>query len=135
MKVSQGNVFFIQHREVSSSKPHYLLVLNPNPESSEIIVLGVITSGIEKAKLRIAYSRESEKTLVTVSPEDYPALDHDSVIDCNSPVKYSKWEFENSFGQIASTRKADISLEIVNAVIAGVLLSNQVPERIKKQLR
>lgn len=120
---------------MTSPKPHYLLVLNPNPESAEIIVLGVITSGIEKAKMRVSCLGESENTLVMISPEDYPELNHDSVIDCNSPVKYSKWEFESSFGQIVATRKSDISLKIVHAVIAGVLLSNQVSERIKKELK
>ena len=133
-RVSQCDVFFVQHREVRSTKSHFLLVLNPDPASSELIVFGVITSDIEKAKKRIAVMKEAEDTLVFISPVDYPLLDHDSVIDCNTPVKYSKWEFESNFGQLNAKRKASMPQTVVNAVIQGVLMSNQVPERLKKQL-
>lgn len=133
-EIHQGVVFFIQHREVSSNSPHYLVVLNPQPLSSEIIVLGVVTSGIEKAEKRITIIGEDSSTLVKVTPKDYPELKHDSVIDCNTPVKYFKWEFEQCFGQLNSKRRSDMPDYICNAVVNGIITSKQVPPKIKKAL-
>ena len=133
--VSQCDVFFVQHRDVSSPKAHYLLVLNPDPASSELIVFGVVTSGIEKARNRIKQNGQSEETLVYLSPSDYPPLDHDSVIDCNTPIKYSKYEFELNFGQLNAQRRMSMPQGIVSAVVRCVLSSDLVAERIKKQLR
>ena len=130
----QGVVYFIQHREIYSSKSHYLVVLNPDPTCSELLVFGVITSGIEKAEKRIFYNKEKPETLVKISPEDYPELDHDSVIDCNTPVKYSKMEFEKSFASINSNRKTDMPSSICKAIVNGVILSRQVPQKIKNAL-
>lgn len=130
----QGVVYFIQHREIYSSKSHYLVVLNPDPKNSELIVFGVITSGIEKAEKRIFYNKEKPETLVKISPEDYSELDHNSVVDCNTPVKYSMMEFEKNFGAINSNRKTDMPLSICESIVNGVLLSRQVPQKIKNAL-
>lgn len=135
IRVSQCDVFFVQHRDVSSPKAHYLLVLNPDPASSKLIVFGVVTSGIEKARNRIRQNGQPEETLVYISPSDYSPLDHDSVIDCNTPVKYSKYEFELNFGQLNARKRESMPQEITDAVVRGVLLSDLVSERIKKQLR
>ena len=130
----QGVVFFIQHREVTSNKPHYLVVLNPDPGRDELVVFGVITSGIANAKKRVEINGENPETLVILTPLDYSELEHESVIDCNSPVKYSKWEFEQAFGQLNSKRKSNMPVSICEEVIKGISLSKQVPPRIKKIL-
>ena len=62
-------------------------------------------------------------------------MDHDSVIDCNTPIKYSKYEFELNFGQLNAQRRMSMPQGIVSAVVRGVLSSDLVAERIKKQLR
>ena len=134
MGTSRGTVYYIQHREVTSPKPHYLVVLNCDPDSAEYIVFGVITSNINDARRRIAYNRQPSETLVLLTPSDYPELDHDSIIDCNSPVKMSKWEFDLAFGQINATRKADMPDYICDAVVNGTLVSTMVATNIKKLL-
>ena len=61
-------------------------------------------------------------------------LDHDSVVDCNTPVKLSKREFDTSFAQISAQRKTDMPLHICDAIIRGVKASSMVPPRIKNLL-
>ena len=134
MIVLRGSVFFIRHRELYSPKPHFLVVLNPDIESSPYIVFGVITSGIENAKKRIACNGQPENTLVILTPKDYPELDHDSVIDCNTPVKLSDWEFKKSYSEFESSQKMDMPEEICDAIAQGVLASSMVSEKIKKLL-
>lgn len=131
----RGIVYFAQHREVTSPKPHYLIVLNANPDSSEIIVFGVITSGVEQARKRARITGECDETIVELSPEDYAPLDHLSAVDCNSPVKLHKWEFEACMGQLNAQRRSDVSPEICDAIVRGVLASRRVSEKIKKALR
>ena len=133
-KLYQGMVFFVQHREVTSSDSHFLVVVNPSPATSEIIVFGVVTSGIENAKKRVEINGEDSATLVKITPKDYPELRHDSVIDCNSPVKYSRWEFEQCFGQLSSQKRTDMPKNICQAVVHGVLISKQVSKKMKQAL-
>lgn len=135
MDIAQGTVFFIQHRELTSPKPHYLVVLNYDPNSAQYIVFGVITSGIELARRRIARNSQPEETLVIITPDDYGELEHDSVIDCNTPVKLSNWEFDKSFAQISACRKSDMPKRVCDAVIAGVMASSMVAPNIKKLLK
>lgn len=134
MGTSRGTVYYTQHREVTSNKPHYLVVLNCDPDSAQYIVFGVITSNINDAKLRIVHNRQPLETLVFLTPSDYPELNHDSVIDCNSPVKLSKWEFDCAFAQINATRKTDMPDRICNAIVSGALASTMVAQNIKKLL-
>ena len=134
MNTYRGAVYFIQNRELTSAKPHYLVVLNYDPQSDAYIVFGVVTSGIEQARKRILFNRQPKNTLVIVTPDDYAELDHDSVIDCNSPAKLSAWEFNTSFKQINSFQKSDMPQHICDAVVQGVLASSMVSQNIKKLL-
>lgn len=126
----KGVVFFTQHRSVTSPGCHYLVLLTDDPNADKI-VFGVITSGIDSAKTRITYNRESPDTLVFLSPSDYPCLDHDSVIDCNTPVYYNRYEFERSFGQLNASRRDDIPVDICDRIIQGILASKQVSPKLK----
>lgn len=133
-KISQGFVFRTQHRGLSSSLPHYLIALTTDNNSENIVVFGVITSGIDTAKTRISKMGAALETLVTITPNEYCELDHESVVDCNTPVHYSKWEFENSFNQLNATRKTDLPQEICEKIINGVNISRVVSEKIKKAI-
>ena len=134
MNTHRGAVYFIQHRGLTSHKPHYLVVLNLDPESDSCIVFGVVTSGIERARERVRLNRQPESTLVVVTPRDYAGLDHDSVIDCNTPITWPAWEFRASYAQINAARRTDMPQHICNAVVQGVLASSMVPLYIKKLL-
>ena len=134
MGTTRGAVYYIQHREVKSPDSHYLVVINLDPDSASYIVFGVVTSGVDLAKQRIAKNGQVPETLVFITPSDYPELDHDSVVDCNTPVKLSKWEFDTSFAQISAYRKADMPQHICDAIVKGVIASTMVPPRIKNLL-
>ena len=134
MGVLRGTVYYVQHRELTTSEPHYLIVLNPKTDSAPYIVFGVITSGIEFAKKRIAWNNQPEKTLVLISPSDYSELDHDSVVDCNTPVKMSKWEFTMVFAQYSACRKQDMPANICQNIVNGIMASTMVAQSIKKLL-
>ena len=133
-KVAKGFVFKSQHRSLSSPLPHYLIALTTDDNSENIVVFGVVTSGIDKAHARIEKMGAALETLVTITPAEYCELDHESVVDCNTPVYYSKWNFEKEFNQLNATRKTDLSNEICDKIIHGMNISKVVPPRIKKAI-
>jgi hypothetical protein len=73
------------HRGLSSPLPHYFIVLTPEPTSTEVLILGVFTSKVDKVKKM--RQRESSSTLMEISPNEYSELSLESVVDCNSPLK------------------------------------------------
>lgn len=133
-KIAQGFVFHAQHRGLTSPLPHYLIALTSDDNSENIVVFGVITSGVEKAHTRISKMGASPETLVVITPDEYCELAHASVVDCNTPVYYSKWEFENSFQQLNATRKTNLPNEICEKIVNGVNISHTVSPRIKKAI-
>ena len=135
MDICRGSVYFIQHREVTSPKPHFLIVLNNDIENDEYIMFGVVTSKVKEAKARILSNHELPETLVEISPADYPELDMDSAVDCNSPVKWNQFELKSNLRQIKPYQKADLNPDICEKIVDGVMKSKAVSPKLKNCLR
>ncbi|KKT87313.1 hypothetical protein A3A64_03490 [Candidatus Gottesmanbacteria bacterium RIFCSPLOWO2_01_FULL_48_11] len=133
--IETGSVYYYEEKELSSSEPHYFIVLNINPRSEGTLILACVSSKVKKRK-RIAKSLGFPgRTLVVVSPSEYPIFDTESVIDCNRT-------FERTIQSLADKlEKKQLKIckilmpkEIVQKLISGTLASNQTSEGVRKIL-
>lgn len=125
----QGRVYFMQHRNLESSKEHFMVVLNKNPSADERIYVAVITSQIDNQEKWITALKLPEETLVKLSPGDYAELTKPSVISCNSFPSLPKPEFE---AKVRCSKECnDLPNAILEKIIAGVKKSPLIIPKIK----
>jgi hypothetical protein len=60
-----GSVFYFEARELTSTEPHFFVVLNRDPLGEELLLLTVFTSQIDKMRIR---NRERPDTIVEFGP-------------------------------------------------------------------
>ncbi len=112
-----------------------MIVINPDPRCSDSIVLGVVTSKVEKCKARAKMLKAKAETLVEIGPEDYSELSKHSIVDCNDPKLIRKQELKEKKERREIMDKAPVSDEIAMKLLQGVLQSHLVKEEIKDLLR
>ena len=128
----QGTVYKAQHRNLSSPLPHYLVVLNPSPTSSKILILSVFSSKVNQTKLR--RKNEPKQTIVELEPDEYSELSVSSVIDCNSLKELSTSELVVKYQSKQIIHCADLPNEIIKKIIEGVKASRLVSPKQKRLL-
>ncbi len=79
-----GSVYYFQSRELTSGEPHFFVVVNREPITTRLLLLTIVTSKVEKARLR---NRERPHTLVEISPKEYNEFKVLSAVDCNVLVE------------------------------------------------
>ena len=82
-----GSVFYFQSRDLTSPEPHFFVVVNRAPVTSRLLLLTIVSSKVQKVRLR---NRDRLETVVEISPKDYDDFKVLSAIDCNdspSPKK------------------------------------------------
>jgi hypothetical protein len=132
LSLRSGTVYKLQHRELTSALPHYLVVLNSTPQSSKLIVLGVFSSKVEETKMR--RQREPDDTVVVISPEEYDTLSVESVVDCNSVKKISLEDIVQKYHNRQLKSCPDLNNEILTKIIDGVKKSRIVNNKLKALL-
>ncbi len=133
--IETGSVYYFEEEGFPSDEPHYFIVLNKNPRIEEFLILVCASSQVDKRKRIAKFLRFPEKTLVMVSPSEYPTFRKESVIDCNRI-------FEKTIQSlIDKLRKKQLKPceklmpnEIIQKLISGTLASNQVSEKVRKML-
>lgn len=116
---------------VESPQPHYLIVLNANAATDRFVVLGVITSQVEKSKKRAALRKRAPESLVEFSPQDYWPLTKPSLVDCNECVVTSAHWFRQEVK--SAQRCANVPPPLLARILEGVRVSGTNGE-IKKLL-
>lgn len=127
----QGAVFYMVHKDVKSSQPHYLVVLNANAATDKLIVLGIITSQVDKSKKRAALRGCSPESLVEFSPQDYWPLSKPSLIDCNACVLVRAHGFRQE--AMSGERCANVPAGLLTRILEGVRVS-KTNDEIKRLL-
>ncbi len=85
-----GSVYYLQHRDLSSEKAHYFVVLNLDPSSDEFLVLAVASSKIIGVRNRSQNLPTS--TLVEITPAEYSDFTLHSIVDCNYVFRKTRQE-------------------------------------------
>jgi len=133
--IETGSVYYFKEKGISSTEPHYFIVLNKNPRTEEFLMLVCASSQVEKRKRIIKFLGFPEKTLVVVSPSEYPTFTKDSVTDCNRIFEKTIQSLIEKLekGQLQPC-EALMPKEVVQKLISGALASNQVSEKVRKML-
>lgn len=131
LTLRSGTIFYFAHRGLSSSESHYFVVLNASPLSSQLLVLAVASSQVDKViKRRAGFPPE---TLVIVDPAEFKEFTRRTVIDCNQVFELSRDELVQKFVSKELRHHMDLPTTILERVWHGVHTSPRVDE-IHKQL-
>jgi hypothetical protein len=120
--ISQGDVFLMEHDAVDGK--HYMVVLNLCPESSEVLVLGVLTTQIDKRRCFIKNTGKDPQTLV-----EFEYL-RPSAVDCNNVKEIEKSHLRNKIHNKEARVAERLPEHVVRKIVIGVILGT-APQRLK----
>lgn len=133
--IQTGSVYYFEEERLSSSEPHYFIVLNKNPRTEGFLILVLASSQVEKRQQMATMLGFSKETLVFVSPSEYPFFTRDTVIDCNTVFEKTAQSLIEKLEQGKLKVCPEVmAADIVKKLIHGVLASSQVPEKIQQML-
>jgi hypothetical protein len=129
-----GTVYYFEHRELTSSEPHYFVVLNSDPLSQQVLLMSVFTSKVDKQLRGLKRAGHAEETLVKISPSDYSELSVKSCVNCNKVFSKPLVELISQWPNIRK-KPSDLSRGILDKILEGVELSTAVAEDEKALIR
>jgi hypothetical protein len=114
------------------SGDRFLIVLNTNPKTDTVLVLTTLTTKIERQKKLIKIQKESPDTLVVITPQDFPRLDRESIVNCNKVYEFSKDELTEKIRDGGKVFFEKLPKSIVSALVSGTVKSRQVSNEHKQ---
>ena len=137
LSVEQGSVFNF-HIEFDGagrkSGNRYFVVMNCNPKTDKVLVMLTSTTQIEKRKEFIKKANIPEKTLIEISPKEYPTFTTSSAFNCNDIYEVGIRDLIRKIENNGSMNYPKIPEQILKKLIAGIKESPLVTEEIKKLL-
>lgn len=134
LTLREGTVYYFTHHSLSSAEPHYFIVVNSDPLTQKVLLLAVVTSQIDRVKLR---RKACLETLVELGPDDYSVLTKASIVDCNDLKEIPLADFNARF-VAAKIRYFDKDLPMPlrralrKAIHASVVLTNEQKAYVAK---
>lgn len=138
--IEQGSVYLycidIDNKDGTRySGNRFLIVLNPSPKADKVLVLTTITKQIENQRRFIKSIGEDPDTLVPITPSDFPPLKIDSVVNCNNHYETTLAELIAKVGNGGRVfHQHKLPKTVTNALISGIMKSNQIPPEVKEML-
>ena len=133
--IKAGSVYYFKEEKLSSTEPHFFVVLNKSPKTEAFLVLLCASSQVEKRKARAQKLGFLPETLVFVSPSEYRFFNKETVIDCNAVFEKTTQAVIEKLEHSKLEVCVDMLPEpIVKKLVAGVLASNQVSGLVKQML-
>jgi len=127
-----GTVYYFTHRDLTSSEPHYFVVLNGHPQSDAVLLLAVASSQLGKVRRR--RTAMPPETLVEVTPAEYADFTVPTIVDCNQVFELPREELIEKITTKQIRGQNDLPAAILAKICVGVLLSPRVDEAYKKRL-
>jgi hypothetical protein len=128
----QGSVFYFSEEELSTTEPHFFIVINLSPRSQQIFILAVSSSKVSKSFKR--RSDVSSETLVLVSPDEYQGFTRESIIDCNRVFQKSVNEIREKHRKGRLKSKPPFPEKLLKRIVDGVKKSKLIENKIKELL-
>jgi hypothetical protein len=135
--IEKGTVFHCELETVNRDGTPYkgnrfLIVLNVNPKTDQVLILVTITTKIEKQEKFIKSRGEDADTLVKISPSDYRYLSGESAVNCNNTYERTLSDLTGKIENGGKIFSEKVPKNILDALVSGVLKSKQVPDSQKK---
>lgn len=126
LSLRAGTVYYFEHRCLSSAEPHFFVVINADPQSSNVLIMTVGSSQIAKTQER--RKDFPSETLVIVDPVEYSDFSKQTIVDCNQVFELSKEELIQKFNSRELRYHKDLPEKILKRIWLGVRLSPRVDE-------
>jgi hypothetical protein len=94
LTLREGSIYYFAERHLTSSEPHYFIVVNSDPLTQQVLLLSVVTSKVDDVKLR---RKACPETLVELGPDVFDVLKKPSIVDCNDLKQIPLAEFNARF--------------------------------------
>ena len=130
--IKPGSVYYFREESLKSTEKHYFVVINRNPHTDEVILLVCASSQI--AHVKLINKNCSEKTLVTIRPEEYSGFRVPSIFNCNIIFRRSIEVIMKKYKNNELLVKPEMDLKLVDTLRNSVLTSNQIESRVKSML-
>ncbi len=128
-----GSVFYLQHRRLTSAKPHFCVVVNLSPLDDEQLVLVIASSRVADVKRR--RNGLPGETIVEIEPAEYSDFTVPSVIDCNDWIPTTQRELLQKLQAGQAVEKMRMPDTLLVKLRAGMLASPLIEDEIKDLLR
>jgi hypothetical protein len=132
LTLRSGTVYYFEHRGICSPEPHFFTVINADPRSSNLLIMAVGSSQIDKVQAR--RKNLPPETLVIVDPSEYPDFSKPTVIDCNQVFELSREELVQKFKTKELRHHQDLPKSVLKKIWLGVHRSPRVDETYKLML-
>lgn len=129
--IKPGSVYYFPDISLTSSDPHYFIVLNKNPLTDRILLLVCSSSQLHAVRKRRELRPE---TVVEISPLEYPDFTKDSIVDCNTVFEKSIRELQRKYDSRQLRVQAVISPNILEKLRDAVLESDMVDGEVQDML-
>jgi len=126
-----GSVYYFQARELTSAESHFFVVVNRDPLGTRLLLLTIVTSKVEKVRLR---NRQRPDTVVEISPAEYRDLKMPSAIDCNVVIEKPLTDLVGLVRRREVRYHRDMPPAIFAKIKAAILASPVVEEDFKQLL-
>jgi len=137
--IEQGSIYHCHLTKQNNDGTFYdgdrfFIVMNVNPKTDEVLVLTTITKRIDKTKDFIKRICEAPDTLVKITISDFPHLSQDSVVNCNNSYQMSLKDLINKIENGGKIFKHKLPKIVFDAIISGMMKSNQISTEVKEML-
>lgn len=128
-----GSLLYGHITDITSTEPHYLILLNNNPQDDDAFALVVASSKVE----RVSYIRKryGEDTVVEIAAGVESFLSKPTYINCNDvkplPIAYIRSKYNN---KELKCKDATVSKATLSNILQCVRNSRVVPDDIKNLL-
>ncbi len=127
--IRPGSVYYFPHESFSSPEPHYFVVINIDPTIDEVILLICASSKI--ANVKSQWRNCPDETLVVISPHQYSGFKSLSILNCNHVIEQSIDQLVERLSNGQLKLKPEMSIELVEQLRQGVIISPTVSGRNK----
>jgi hypothetical protein len=129
--IQPGSVYYFYDSNLTSSDPHYFIILNKNPLTDRILLLVCSSSQLQAVRKRRALRPE---TVVEISPLEYSDFTRDSIVDCNTVFEKSTGELQRKYDSRQLRVQAVIGPDILEKLRDAVLESDMVDGEVQDML-
>ena len=126
-----GSVFYFQARELFSAEPHFFIVVNRDPLGTRLLLLTIVTSQLDKVRLR---NQSRPETVVEISTAEYPDFRVDSAVDCNVVIEKPLSELAGLVNRRQVRYHRDVAPATLEKIKAAIIASALVADEMKRLL-
>ncbi|MEK7187831.1 MAG: hypothetical protein AAB691_03235 [Patescibacteria group bacterium] len=131
--IEAGVVYYFSDPNIISGEPHYSILLNHTPQKETFLIfVPATTLDIWSAT---AAGKHPKETVIDLNPDQCKFLKHASLFDCNRPIVRHINVLTTKAVTGSLKIKGKVSVDIVERLRLGVLMSRLVTGKIKKLLQ